>query len=168
MLNKRRLRRHSQKQNEAELSVTPFMNLMVILVPFLLIMLVFAKITILELHLPAASNESKPDEKRLVLEVIVKEDRLIVQDKNGNFQRYQIDKTEEGYDVVTLSETLQAVKYKYPDNIAASILLEPDIGYESLVLVMDAVRAIDLEDDNGKFSRSELFPEISLGDAPVS
>jgi len=143
------------------------MNLMVILVPFLLIMLVFVKITVLELHLPAASNKSIPDEKRLVLEVIVKEDRLIVQDKNGNFRRYQIDKTEEGYDVLTLSETLQAVKYKYPDNVAASILLEPDIGYESLVLVMDAVRAIDLEDEEGTFTRTELFPEISLGDAPV-
>ncbi len=167
MLNKRRLRRRVNK-NDAELSVTPFMNLMVILVPFLLIMLVFAKITVLELHLPAASNQSKPDEKRLVLEVIVKEDRLIVQDKNGNFRRYQIDKTEEGYDVLTLSETLQAVKYKYPDNVAASILLEPDIGYDSLVLVMDAVRANDLEDEKGSFTRSELFPEISLGDAPLS
>lgn len=166
MLNKRRFRRRFHKQ-DTELSVTPFMNLMVILVPFLLIMLVFAKITILELHLPAASNEVKPDEKRLVLEVIVKEDRLIVQDKNrGTFAI--IEKTEEGYDVQRLSETLQAVKYKYPDNVAASILLEPDIGYESLVLVMDAVRAIDLEDEDGSFTRAELFPEISLGDAPVS
>ena len=69
--------------------------------------------------------------------------------------------------MLTLSETLQAVKYKYPDNVAASILLEPDIGYESLVLVMDAVRAIDIEDDKGNFTRAELFPEISLGDAPV-
>ncbi|MFK7816180.1 MAG: biopolymer transporter ExbD [Gammaproteobacteria bacterium] len=167
MLNKRRFRRRTTKQ-DAELSVTPFMNLMVILVPFLLIMLVFAKITVLELQLPAASDNSVPDEKRLVLEVIIKEDRLIVQDKNHNFRGYQIDKTEDGYDVLKLSETLQAVKYKYPDNVAASILLEPEIGYESLVLVMDAVRAIDLEDEAGKFTRSELFPEISLGDAPVS
>jgi len=168
MLKKRRLRRHSQKQSEAELSVTPFMNLMVILVPFLLIMLVFTKITILELHLPAASNQVEPDRKLLVLEVIVKEDRLIIQDKNGNFRRHEIAKTEEGYDVLKLSETLQAVKYKYPDNVAASILLEPDIGYESLVSVMDAVRAIDIEDERGSFTRAELFPEISLGDAPVS
>jgi biopolymer transport protein ExbD len=167
MFNKRRLRRHSQKRNEAELSVTPFMNLMVILVPFLLIMLVFAKITVLELHLPAASNQVEPDRTRLVLEVIVKEEYLIVQDKNGSFQRYKIEKTEEGYDVSLLSKTLQSLKSKHPDNVAASILLEPDIGYESLVTVMDAVRAIDIEDDKGNFTRAELFPEISLGDAPV-
>ena len=50
MRNRRRWKRRFQK-NDAELSVTPFMNLMVILVPFLLIMLVFGKISILELRL---------------------------------------------------------------------------------------------------------------------
>jgi len=165
MLNKRRLKRRIAKQ-DAELSVTPFMNLMVILVPFLLIMLVFAKITILELHLPAASNVSNPDDKQLVLEVIIKEDRLIVSNRNrGNFAI--IEKTEDGYDVEKLSETLKGVKNKYPENIAASILLDPDIEYENLVLVMDAVRAFDYEHEDGSFERSELFPEISLGDAPA-
>ncbi|MEM7401312.1 MAG: biopolymer transporter ExbD [Pseudomonadota bacterium] len=166
MRNKKRWKRRFQKE-EAELSVTPFMNLMVILVPFLLIMLVFAKITILELHLPAASNQSEPDLKHLVLEVIVEEDRLIVQDKNGNFRPYMIEKKDDEYDVEHLSLTLQSLKSKHPDNVAASILLQPDIGYENLVLVMDAVRAIDIEDEQGEFTRAELFPEISLGDAPA-
>ena len=166
MLSKRRWRKRFTKQ-DAELSVTPFMNLMVILVPFLLIMLVFAKITILELHLPPASNIAKPDERKLVLEVLVRSNRLVIRDKNGNFQARVIEKTEEGYDVEYLSKVLQSVKYKYPDNVAASILLEPDIDYENLVLVMDAVRAIDIEDESGNFERAELFPEISLGDAPV-
>ena len=166
MRTRRRWKQRFQK-NEAELSVTPFMNLMVILVPFLLIMLVFAKITILEIHLPAASNEVKPNKRELVLEVIVKEDYLIVQDKNGSFRRYMIEKKDESYDVELLSQTLQSLKSKFPDNVAASILLEPDIGYESLVLVMDAVRAIDVEDEQGNFTRAELFPDISLGDAPA-
>ena len=166
MKSKRRWKKRYQKE-EAELSVTPFMNLMVILVPFLLIMLVFAKITVLELQLPAASNESKPDEKRLVLEVIIEEDRLIVQDRNGNFRRYMIEKKDDLYDVELLSQTLQDLKSKHPDNAEASILLQPDIEYENLVLVMDAVRAIDIEDDKGNFTRAELFPDISLGDAPA-
>ena len=165
MLNKRRFKRRIAKQ-DAELSVTPFMNLMVILVPFLLIMLVFAKITILELHLPSASNVANPDDKQLVLEVIIKEDQLIVQDKNrGRFAL--IEKTEDGYDVEKLSEILKGVKNKYPENVAASILLDPNIEYESLVLVMDAVRAFDYKHEDGSFERSELFPEISLGDAPA-
>lgn len=165
MLNKRRLKRRLAK-HDTELSVTPFMNLMVILVPFLLIMLVFAKITVLELHLPAASNVANPDDKQLVLEVIIKEDRIIVQDRDrGHFAI--IEKMEDGYDVEKLSETLKGVKNKYPENVAASILLDPDIDYENLVLVMDAVRAFDYKHEDGSFERSELFPEISLGDAPA-
>ena len=165
MLNRRRMRKRSAKP-DAELSVTAFMNLMVILVPFLLIMLVFAKITILELHLPPQSSVAKPDDKKLVLEVIIKSDRLIVQDKNRG-RLTVIEKLDEEYDVLTLSQFLQAVKYKYPDTISASILLEPDIEYEYLVMVMDAVRAIDIENKDGSFTRAELFPEISLGDAPA-
>lgn len=165
MLKKRRWRKRLEK-SDSELSVTPFMNLMVILVPFLLIMLVFAKITILEVHLPAQSNVAKPDNHKLVLEVIIKSDRLIVQDKNRGRLRV-IEKTEEEHDVLALSEFLQAVKYKYPETVSASILLEPEIEYQSLVLVMDAVRAIDVENEDGSFTRAELFPEISLGDAPV-
>lgn len=165
MIKKRRWRRRLES-SEAELSVTPFMNLMVILVPFLLIMLVFAKITILELHLPAQSSVAKPDQRKLALEVIIKSDRLIIQDKNRG-RLTVIKKSEEGHNILALSEFLQAVKYKYPDTISASILLEPDIDYQNLVLVMDAVRAIDIKNDDGSFTRAELFPEISLGDAPV-
>ncbi len=165
MLRKKRLRKRCNN-SDTELSVTPFMNLMVILVPFLLIMLVFAKITILELHLPPQSNVSKPDDKKLALEIIIKSDRLIVQDKNRG-RLSVIEKTEQGHDVLALSQFLQAIKYKYPDTVAASILLEPDIEYQNLVLVMDAIRAIDIENDDGSFTRAELFPEISLGDAPA-
>ena len=165
MLNKRRMRKRCARPTP-ELSVTAFMNLMVILVPFLLIMLVFAKITILELHLPPQSNVAKPDDKKLVLEVIIQRDQLIVQDKNLG-RLTVIKKSEDGYDVLKLSEFLQAVKYKYPDTISASILLEPDIEYANLVIVMDAVRAIDIENKDGSFTRAELFPEISLGDAPA-
>ena len=47
-------RRHIET---AELNITAFMNLMVILVPFLLITAVFSRLAILELNLPASSTE---------------------------------------------------------------------------------------------------------------
>ncbi len=165
-MNRKRRWRRRLDNSDTELSVTSFMNLMVILVPFLLIMLVFSKITILELHLPAQSKIAKPDEHKLVLEVIIKNDRLIVQDKNCG-RLTVIEKMDDGHDVLALSEFLQAVKYKYPKTVSASILLEPDIEYQNLVIVMDAVRAIDIENKDGSFTRAELFPEISLGGAPA-
>jgi biopolymer transport protein ExbD len=49
----------------AELNITAFMNLMVILVPFLLITAVFSRLAILELNLPGSSTEpSEPTRSR--------------------------------------------------------------------------------------------------------
>ncbi|MEM7805474.1 MAG: biopolymer transporter ExbD, partial [Pseudomonadota bacterium] len=50
-------RRGGRRSLEAtELNITAFMNLMVILVPFLLITAVFSRLAILELNLPGASS----------------------------------------------------------------------------------------------------------------
>ena len=71
---RRRWRRKHLAQ-APEINITAFMNLMVILVPFLLLTAVFSRITILELDVPKASNNSIPlkDEQPLILEVTVRE-----------------------------------------------------------------------------------------------
>ena len=48
----------------------------------------------------------------------------------------------------------------------STILLEPDVPYDVLVQVMDAVRLFEDVQD-GEPVQAELFPEISIGDAPV-
>ena len=53
---RRRLRRRTGQHEPGDINITAFMNLMVILVPFLLITAVFSRITILELNLPAAGT----------------------------------------------------------------------------------------------------------------
>ncbi|MEZ5566521.1 MAG: hypothetical protein R3F24_13915 [Gammaproteobacteria bacterium] len=50
MLRKRRRRRNTETPG---LEITAFMNLMVVLVPFLLITAVFSRLAIIELNLPA-------------------------------------------------------------------------------------------------------------------
>jgi biopolymer transport protein ExbD len=49
-------RRHKEP---AELDMTTFLNLMVVLVPFLLITAVFSRITIVELSLPSSSSAAR-------------------------------------------------------------------------------------------------------------
>ena len=56
MIRSRRGGRH-HRNDTAELNITAFMNLMVILVPFLLITAVFSRLAILELNLPGSSSE---------------------------------------------------------------------------------------------------------------
>ena len=150
----------------AELNITAFMNLMVILVPFLLITAVFSRLAILELNLPASSTEpADPQELTFQLEVIVRADKIEVGDRNvGALGVYP--NTVDGYDYESLSNKLSEIKDRYPEKTDASILLESEIPYDTLVQVMDRVRlAEEIEEDS--IVRKDLFPDISIGDAPV-
>ena len=150
----------------AELNITAFMNLMVILVPFLLITAVFSRLAILELNLPASSTEpADPQELTFQLEVIVRADKIEVGDRNvGALGVYP--NTQSGYDYESLSTKLTEIKDRYPEKTDASILLESEIPYDTLVQVMDRVRVAELDEDDG-IRRKDLFPDISIGDAPV-
>jgi biopolymer transport protein ExbD len=150
----------------AELNITAFMNLMVILVPFLLITAVFSRLAILELNLPASSTEpADPQELTFQLEVIVRADKIEVGDRNvGALGVYP--NTPAGYDYESLSTKLTEIKDRYPQKTDASILLESEIPYDTLVQVMDRVRVAELVEDDG-IRRKDLFPDISIGDAPV-
>ncbi len=151
----------------AELNITAFMNLMVILVPFLLITAVFSRLAILELNLPGSSTEpADPQELTFQLEVTVREARIEVGDRNlGALGIYPND--DGGYDYDALSKKLSEIKESYPDKTDASILLESDIPYDTLVQVMDRVRVVEIVEEGGVV-RKDLFPDISIGDAPAT
>jgi len=155
-------------QETAELNITAFMNLMVILVPFLLITAVFSRLAVLELNLPGSSTEPvEPQEQTFQLEVIVRKDKIEVGDRNQGLLGIYPNTGEGGYDYDALSEKLSQLKKRYPQKTDASILLEQDIEYDTLVQVMDRVRVEELIDDKS-IVHNDLFPDISIGDAPVA
>jgi len=142
------------------------MNLMVILVPFLLITAVFSRLAILELNLPGSSTEpADPQELTFQLEVTIRETRIEVGDRNlGALGIYP--NAADGYDYDALSKKLSEIKDSYPEKTDAAILLESDIPYDTLVQVMDRVRVAEIVEADGVVRR-DLFPDISIGDAPV-
>ena len=142
--------------------MTTFMNLMVVLVPFLLITAVFSRITIAELDLPSAQSTA-PATPTFRVEVVVREAGLELMD--GARVIAVIPKTGDAYDLSELSEYLLAIKDQYPDKDDASVLLEPDVPYDHLIQVMDTVRSVETE-DGGQMTRADLFTAISIGDAP--
>jgi biopolymer transport protein ExbD len=166
MIGSRRGGRRHRRNETAELNITAFMNLMVILVPFLLITAVFSRLAILELNLPGSSTEPvDPQEQVFELEVIVRQEKIEVGDRNQGLLGVYPN-NEDGYDYTALRTKLNELKTRYPDKSDASILLEQDIAYDTLVQVMDTVRvAEEFEEDS--IVRSDLFPDISIGDAPV-
>jgi len=175
-----------------ELDVTTFMNLMVVLVPFLLITAVFSRITVVELDMPTSSGASAPVEPAFRVEVIVRESGVEI--GNGRSVIAAIPKVDDEYDMPTLSRYMLSLKNEYPNVKQASVLLEPTIAYDYLIQVMDVVRSAPLEEERaageaqvgavgppeGELSedellladnapaptRFELFPEISIGEAP--
>ncbi len=157
-------RRRQRIRTPAELDITAFMNLMVILVPFLLITVVFSRITVLELNLPPAAVTKAKPKKELELEIIMRKGALEVGDRNSGLIKRIRDKQQE-HDLAALSETLQKIKSHYPNKTNAMILAETTTTYNSLVQVMDAVRVVEVMED-GIPVQAELFPDISIGDAP--
>ncbi|MGW8368131.1 MAG: ExbD/TolR family protein [Gammaproteobacteria bacterium] len=159
-----RSRRHRHRE-VAELNITAFMNLMVILVPFLLITAVFSRMAILELNLPGSSSAPGEPPRDLQLEITVRADALEVGDRSaGNLTRFEMKDGD--YDYPGLSEYLQQVKARFPEKLDATILLEPEVSYDILVQVMDTVRVADVV-QAANVVKAELFPEIAIGDAPL-
>jgi len=158
---RRRLRHHN---GDAELNITAFLNLMVILIPFLLMTAAFSRFSILDLYLPPASQGQSKALKELQLEVIIRKHALEVADRDGGLIQ-RIENTADGYDLKALNELLTQVKARFPAKRNVFILSEPQTQYETMVKVMDAVRMTEIV-EAGSLVEAELFPEISLGDAP--
>jgi biopolymer transport protein ExbD len=155
------------KKEVAHLEVTAFINLIVVLVPFLLSTAVFTRLAVLDLSLPAQSSSVEQLKvEDLKLEVIIRPASLDVGDRIGGLIQ-SIPKDAQGqYDVAALSSLIQQVKAKFPDKTNATILAQPDTPYDVLVQVMDAVREYTTA-AGPKVTHHELFPDISVGDAPV-
>jgi biopolymer transport protein ExbD len=159
------------REVNAELNITAFMNLMVVLVPFLLITAVFSQVSILNLNLPGTGAPPTPSEEPAkALEVIVRADRLEIAERaTGGF--FTIPNTEHGYDFEKLNQSLQSIKASpdFADETAITLLLEENIEYDVLVQTMDAVRLMKQEAESEKEKTivyGELFPDISIGSAP--
>jgi biopolymer transport protein ExbD len=158
----RRLRKEA-----AHLEITAFINLIVVLVPFLLSTAVFTRLSVLDLTLPAQSSGAAEQLKadNLQLEIVIRPDALEVGDRIGGLIQ-RIPNAGSAHDTRTLSAVMVQLKARFPDKAEATVLAEPNTPYDALVQVMDAVRGTQTA-QGPKVVHAELFPAISIGDAPV-
>ena len=160
-----KLVRRKHVQETVELNITAFLNLMVILVPFLLITAVFSRITVLELNLPAKDAIAKQEQKvKLSLELVIRQDSFEVRDANlGRIK--VIPRNLEDTNWKAFTDVLVEIKSRFPDEQNITLLLEPKTSYKTLIQVMDRVRSADIVQFTD-VETVELFPNISIGDAP--
>jgi len=160
-------RRHYRKRmvETPELNITTFLNLMVVLIPFLLISAVFSRVTIMELSVPTSAGGGQVTAPNFAIEVIVRKAGFEI--ANGSSVEAAIPKKDGAYDMEMLSQMLMRLKAQYPNKEDATVLLEPDIEYDYLIKIMDAVRGTRQEvEGSDEAQKIVLFPDISIGDAP--
>ena len=154
-----------RQRRPSELQLVSMIDIFTVLVTFLLMTAIFSRTVVLDLKLPA-NNASFPElPKGLNLEVIVRDATLTIADRGTGPLRV-LPNTAKGYDLDGLTEFLKFVKSRYPDKTEASILLEPQTPYDTLIQVMDRTRVVEV---NAGLStvQAELFPDVSIGDAPI-
>ncbi|MGH8223556.1 MAG: ExbD/TolR family protein [Woeseiaceae bacterium] len=160
-------RHHYQRRTKDahELDVTTFLNLMVVLVPFLLITAVFSRLSIIELNLPSSAGGAGAAADTFRVEVIVREQGIEI--SNGTAVIASLPRVDGEYDLDTLSDFMIELKQEYPRHEAASVLMEAHIPYDYLIQVMDIVRSVEIAaEGTGEYQLFALFTEISVGDAP--
>ena len=158
-------RRKRWPRESPELDITTFLNLMVILIPFLLISAIFSRVAILELSVPTGAGAGASNKPNFTIEVIVR--RAGLELANGSQVVAAIPKKDGQYNLERLSEMLMRLKKDYPEKEDATVLMEPDIEYDYLIQVMDTVREANIEDEELEMiQQMVLFPSISIGDAP--
>jgi biopolymer transport protein ExbD len=161
---RRVMRNHARYRGRHDINVVPMIDMMIILVFFLIFTAVFTKTNVLELNLPGADSAVPDLPEGLNLEVVIRKDVIEVADRGTGLLR-SMPSTSGVYDLKGLSDYLQLVKSKYPDKQDATILLEQDVQYDTLVQVMDTVRVFAVP--GSQWAVAELFPDVSVGDAPT-
>jgi biopolymer transport protein ExbD len=117
-----------RRTETSELDVTSFLNLMVVLIPFLLISAVFSRVTIMELSVPTGADASALNRPKFAIEVIVRKAGMEI--ANGSSVEAVIPKKDGQYDMQMLYALLERLKARYPNKEDATILVEPDIEYD--------------------------------------
>lgn len=153
------LRRERRRKEAGELNLVSMIDILTVLVFFLLVN--STGVSILGLNLPDASKLAEPDPNRRPLTVVIRTDGMLLSEGGSELGRY--GNAAEGYDYKGLTQRLLQVKDAHPDETRITLLLEPSVSHDTLVQTMDAVRITPAE--GGRVLR-DLFPAISLGDAP--
>jgi biopolymer transport protein ExbD len=165
------IRKRNRELADAELDITSFMNLMIVLVPVLLLSLVFNQMRILQVQLPLLSSGALAKEQELPqkLELEVHADKLVVNYPAGQPLR-EIPPTADGKrDFKALALFLQDLKLTFQQKQIVkqdiTLLLADNTDYQTMVTTMDTVRSFKTV-VAASVVDAELFPKISFADLP--
>ncbi|PVY78280.1 biopolymer transport protein ExbD [Tamilnaduibacter salinus] len=156
-------RRHRRLQGNPDLDITAFLNLMIILVPVLLLGMVFTQVRMIELDFPGMPAGEAPEPEAFQLEVVLTPSGMEVADSERGLIRAfpNVD----GQDFDGVQSLLAQIKQRMPEKRDLILRVAPSVDYQTLVTTMDHVRSRPAVVVASKVE-AELFPDVSLADAP--
>lgn len=134
----------NRRNLEADLNITPVMNIFVILIPFLLLTATFVRIAIIELSLPSVETQDSTNLEELkdltLLMVTISLDGFEIKTSEKDFP--VIPNHSGGFDYDRLTVRLAKIKEQYPK--LNDVLISPDdnIRYQVIVNVLDRCREV--------------------------
>ena len=172
MMLKRRVKR---PKADAELDITSFMNLMIVLVPVLLMMMVFSRITVIELSLPGLQGESAGEViEQENLEVLVGEEGMAVFFPEGYLIKALPVITQEDGTLSQDWEGLQLILRQLKQTLIAkgvekkdvTLLINDSVPYQQIVTLLETTRSYK-DVVAASVVDAELFPEVGFADVPA-
>lgn len=158
-------RKHRRLKSNPELDITAFLNLMIVLVPVLLLGMVFTQMRMIELDFPGMAKGEAPEPDKFRLEVLLVPSGIRIADSDrGLIDSFPVKDGKQDFDAAR--ETLKAIKRRMPDKTDLVLRIGPEIDYQTLVTAIDTVRSYP-EVVAASVVRAELFPDVSLADAPA-
>lgn len=155
----RRALRRVRRKRSTELNLVSMIDILTVLMFFLLVNSI--GVSILGINLPN-ENASAAEPPPHNLAVVIRAGDMVLTD-NG-FAIRSIPLANGAHDFQALAALMRETKQRLPGEAKITLLSEPGIAYDVLVSVMDAVR-VDITAAGP--DTVELFPQISLGDAPA-
>jgi biopolymer transport protein ExbD len=130
-----------------DLDLTPFMNIFMVLVPFLAVMAVFTKISVLDFSLPPAQVEGAAGtqaNKELDVSIVITDDgyRIVGTGKKLDL----LPKIRGQYQLEQLRALLKAIKFEYPSQKSLVLVVGPDVLYDDVIHFMDVCRESQFPD----------------------
>lgn len=155
----RRVRRQLRLRRDDELNIVSMIDVFAVLMFFLLVTssISAARLKALALDLPATTLAREvPPPARPSLQLLA--DGLRVDIGDGRVQRLRPD------DGARLSALLLAAKQRAPAQDGLDLRVAPDIAYDRVVAVIDALRAVSPQARAAGYP-DELFPRLAIGEA---
>ncbi len=144
----------------ADIDVTTFMNLMVILVPFLLVTAVFSRMTVLQLQLPPKDAQGI-EAPEVQLQLAVTPERWQLRSNDTQVITELAPPTAPAQ-WRAFTEALVAVKQRFPSERQITLWFAKELPYKQVLEIMDHVREGQVVSGT-QVVTLELFPDIALG-----